>query len=122
MSYGAPQHPPPYGQPPYGQAPYPGYPPGMMPPPQPSGGWSCGLIAIVTIGVCGVLCCGGFGGLAYFGLQIQHAEAQKVLERDPAVKQHVGRIRNVKIVSQTFQDDGEIEYVIELIGDKGGAK
>jgi hypothetical protein len=94
-----------------------------MPPQQASGGgWSCGFIAVVVIGVCTLLCCGGLGGLGYFGMQLQDADAREALEDDPAVRTHVGRVREAKIVRRDYKDSDETEYVIELIGDKGGGK
>ena len=130
MTYGydpnQPPPPPPRQQqaPAYGAYPQPpAYPYGVPPSPPPTPRKSRKRLAWVLAGtgaLLAVLCCGGFGGLAYFGLNLVKTEVRNQVRDHPVVVEHIGEIQTFDInLTESGAAADSDTFVYEVAGTKG---
>lgn len=78
------------------------------------------LLLVLAGGLMFLLCCGGLGGLAFFGWSIFTGKAQAVLQNNPVVQEHIGEIREMKFdFAATGNEPGDDVLVIHVTGTKG---
>jgi hypothetical protein len=105
------------GQHPYAppQSPYGGGPPRRQ-------GMSGGKIALIVIGIIGalgLLSCGGCVGLYFFGVNAMEEEYADSLAQYPAVRQHLGEIRELDFqLMKSGEHADENAYVFDVVGSK----
>ena len=96
------------------------WPPG--PPPQPPAKPRSRLLWVLlgVGGLIGALCCGGFGVLAYFGLELISTEVRNQVRDHPVVVQHIGVIESfeVSFIESAATNDDET-FVYHVKGTKG---
>lgn len=116
----SPPPPPPPPQQPYGYGAY-GYGAyGSPPPPAPRSRKRLVWILAITGGLSVLLCCGGFAGLAYFGMGLVTTEVRNLVREHPAVVEHIGEIQSIKLnFTETGAADDADTFVYDLTGTKG---
>lgn len=69
-----------------------------------------------------LLCCGGVGGVAYFGISLLNKEIEVLLAKNPVVREHLGQLESVEVDwKRTMIEDDDDTFVFQLKGDKGKA-
>ena len=80
------------------------------------------VIAGVVIAVV-LLCCGGIGGLAYFGLDVMTNEIELALRDHPTIQEHIGEVESFKMsFSKSIAASNDDVYYYELTGPKGSGE
>jgi hypothetical protein len=122
---------PPPGMPPPMQPPY-GGPPGQYgygapPPPPKSNAMKWVLIGCGVFAGLGVLCCGGFAVVTYFGIKAAAAQmanlVKPVVEGSETVKADIGPVKSIEPKLQmSAEKRGGVDYArftFDVIGEKG---
>lgn len=81
---------------------------------------------IALIAACVLLCAVLVGGIAWFigtGWQLFAGQAQQALQMQPAVREHIGTIRDMEVdLIATGEAAGAEEFVFRLKGDRGNGR
>ena len=67
-----------------------------------------------------LLCCGGLGGLTYFGLDLVSAEVEDLLRDHPTIQTEIGEIESfeMNLTKSAVEPDDDV-FVFDVTGTKG---
>lgn len=99
-------------------------------PPKSSGAGKIILIVLLIMGVLGLLCCGGFGAMTYFGMKMGAEQIVAPLKSNPQLVEEIGDFQsasmNLTATGQEAQKNpnpgGQPAIVMDVRGSKGTAK
>ena len=81
-----------------------------------TGCWIIGIL--VAAGLLFLVCCGGFAGLMYFGMQVITTSVEEQLAQNPILREHLGQIESFDVDwTRTFAD--EDTFVYDVRGTEG---
>lgn len=92
--------------------------------PPPSKGCSKGCLVLGCLGalILPLICCGGIGGVAVYGMNAFKSEVVALLAENPVVKEHVGEIQSSQVdFWKSVSHEGGDVFVLNLVGSKSAA-
>lgn len=96
--------------------------PDATPPAKTTSGLKIVLIVLAVLGLIGLLICGGFVALVFFGLSQVDEQYRNQLEGNPVLVQEIGELESVDVkITETRadQESGSPQMVMDVTGSEG---
>ncbi len=78
------------------------------------------ILILVLVGGFFLICCGGFGGLTYFGLDIVSSEVESQVRDHPTIKAEIGEIKSFDMsLTKSAHIREDDVFVFDVQGTKG---
>lgn len=66
-----------------------------------------------------LVCCGGFGGLAYYGMGEMNKQTKQALAANPVIQEHLGDVVDARIDwSRTINEEEAQQFIVHVEGTK----
>ncbi|MEC9095050.1 MAG: hypothetical protein VX776_00375 [Planctomycetota bacterium] len=78
------------------------------------------ILILVLVGGFFLICCGGLGGLTYFGLDIVSSEVENQVRNHPTIKSEIGEIKSFDMsLTKSAHIREDDVFVFDVQGTKG---